>query len=85
MGTFLTAHSTHCFMVVEPEGEFMGCKYGPDKDCPERKPYPGIQSELTVEKMVAHYGHKIVFAKYGDENIALECETCSEVLQDANI
>ena len=28
------AHKTHCFMIVEPEGEFMGCKYGPDEECP---------------------------------------------------
>lgn len=34
------AHKTHCFMIVEPEGEFMGCKYGDDNDCPMKKPYP---------------------------------------------
>lgn len=27
-------HRTHCFMMVQPENEFMGCKYGPDEDCP---------------------------------------------------
>jgi hypothetical protein len=29
-------HKAHCFMVVFPEDEFMGCKYGPDEDCPMR-------------------------------------------------
>lgn len=33
-------HKAHCFMVVQPENEFMGCKYGRDEDCPVRKPYP---------------------------------------------
>ena len=27
-------HKAHCFLTVQPESEFMGCKYGPDKDCP---------------------------------------------------
>ena len=27
-------HKAHCFMVVQPENEFMGCKYGQDEDCP---------------------------------------------------
>jgi len=40
---------------------------------------------LDKEKMLEHYGHKIVIAKYAGENIALECETCYEVLADADL
>lgn len=44
-----------------------------------------MNSELTAEKLIKHYGHKIVIAKYGNENISLECETCYEVLADCEI
>lgn len=27
-------HKRHCFRIVQPENVFMGCKYGPDEDCP---------------------------------------------------
>jgi hypothetical protein len=43
-----------------------------------------MNSELTTEKLLVHYGHKIVIAKYGDQNIALECEDCYEVLADGD-
>lgn len=33
-------HKAHCFMVVQPENEFMGCKYGDDKKCPIYKERP---------------------------------------------
>jgi len=34
------------------------------------------------EKIIEHFGHDIEIAKYGDENIALECTTCNEVMKD---
>jgi len=40
------------------------------------------------QSLRAHYGHRIVCAGYGTapnfDNIALECETCGEVLVDFN-
>jgi hypothetical protein len=33
-------HKAHCFRVVQPENEFMGCKYGPDEECPVRPAQP---------------------------------------------
>lgn len=35
-------------------------------------------------KILAHRGHKIVVVTYGeeDENAAIECEDCSEVIID---
>jgi hypothetical protein len=30
----IAVHKAHCFMIVQPENEFMGCKYGPDEECP---------------------------------------------------
>lgn len=30
-------HKRHCFRIVQPENEFMGCKYGEGKDCPMYK------------------------------------------------
>lgn len=44
----MSAHDTHCFMVVQPENEFMGCKYGPDEDCPAKKPYPDDPLHYTL-------------------------------------
>lgn len=29
-----------------------------------------------------HFGHEITLSKYGESNLSLECETCSEVLTD---
>lgn len=38
------------------------------------------------EELKQHFGHNIVIACYGEkkdpENVAIECETCSEVLLD---
>ena len=46
-------------------------------------------SELTKDKLLQHYGHNIVIAKYGPidsaVNIALECENCNEVLTDYDL
>jgi len=33
-------------------------------------------------KLLEHFGHKIVIAKYGSQNVSLECETCNEVIKD---
>lgn len=30
----IAVHRAHCFMIVQPENEYMGCKYGPDEECP---------------------------------------------------
>lgn len=37
----------------------------------------------TYAELITHYGHKIVCVKYGNsDNVAIECETCNEVLLD---
>jgi hypothetical protein len=41
-------------------------------------------SAANYKDLVRHYGHKIVIAKYGDNNVAIECEDCCEVLFDFN-
>ena len=40
----------------------------------------------SFEDLKNHVGHKIVCVGYGNpiENVAVECETCGEVLQDFN-
>ena len=39
----------------------------------------------TYRGLLSHVGHKIVCVSYGGgENIAIECETCNEVLMDFN-
>ena len=47
--TSLATHQSHCFMIVQPENEFMGCKYGRDEDCPVRKPYPEDEIEIDAK------------------------------------
>lgn len=37
---------------------------------------------IAQERLLPHQGHAIVIANYGNENIAIECETCYEVLVD---
>jgi hypothetical protein len=32
--------------------------------------------------LLVHAGHKIVCVKHGDVKVAVECETCGEVLMD---
>lgn len=40
----------------------------------------------SFEELRRHVGHKIGCAVYGnDSNVAVECETCSEVLLDFNV
>ena len=49
-------------------------------------------SVFCFEELLAHVGHKIVCVAYGreheyegdPENVAVECETCGEVLLDFN-
>lgn len=37
----------------------------------------------NYKELLWHKGHKIVCITYGwDENVAIECETCNEVLLD---
>ena len=38
---------------------------------------------MTTEKIINHYGHDIVIAKYGD-SYAIECTTCYEILIDTD-
>lgn len=40
-------YKSHCFMIVQPENEFMGCKYGRDEYCPVRATYPESESEIS--------------------------------------
>lgn len=37
---------------------------------------------MDYQQLNAHLGHKIEVANYADENVALECVDCSEVLVD---
>ncbi len=39
-------------------------------------------SVLNYEELKAHRGHKIVVVTYGEQNAAIECEDCNEVLLD---
>ena len=41
-------------------------------------------SANSFEELRTHVGHKIVCVCYGDtpDNVAVECETCNEVLVD---
>lgn len=41
-------------------------------------------SAINYEDLKEHIGHKIVCVSYGKsiENVAIECETCNEVLLD---
>jgi len=42
-------------------------------------------SAINFEDLKAHIGHKIVCVSYEKkeiENVAIECETCNEVLMD---
>ena len=44
-----------------------------------------MRSDLTPDKLRRHIGHTVVIVTYAGENVALECEDCSEVLADANL
>jgi len=48
-----------------------------------------MNSVINLDKLMTHKGHDIVIVEYGEagnpENIALECETCNEVLADADV
>ena len=40
-------------------------------------------SASNYENLVRHYGHKIECVMYGNsDNVAIECQTCSEILLD---
>jgi len=39
-------------------------------------------STFCYEDLILHVGHKIVITTYEDINVAIECETCNEVLLD---
>lgn len=47
-----------------------------------------MTTELTLEKLKEHVGHKIAIVPYGrpskPANYSLECTTCYEVLADAD-
>ena len=36
----------------------------------------------NYEDLLKHKGHKIEVVTYGNENVAIECEDCNEVLLD---
>jgi hypothetical protein len=47
--------------------------------------FDGEIGEALYEDLMAHFGHNVVIAVYGnDENVAVECEDCSVVLVDVN-
>jgi len=37
---------------------------------------------MNYTELIAHLGHKIELADYANENVAIECLDCSEVLVD---
>jgi hypothetical protein len=37
---------------------------------------------MTYTELMAHFGHRIELANYANENVAIECLECSEVLLD---
>jgi len=39
-------------------------------------------SVFSYESLETHVGHKIVCVRYGNQNVAIECEDCCEVLLD---
>lgn len=41
-----------------------------------------MRNEKLLETLSKHIGHDLVVVTYGDENTALECETCKEVVID---
>lgn len=45
--------------------------------------------DMLWKKLLAHYGHHVEIAVYGDpknpDNVSLECEDCNEVILDAEI
>ena len=40
---------------------------------------------MDYRKALPHVGHEVVIVIYGDENVAVECEDCQEVVVDADI
>lgn len=51
-----------------------------------------MNSNLIAKKLLEHKGHKIIVVTYGENpalrtpyNVSLECETCYEVLADADL
>jgi len=40
---------------------------------------------MDYRKALPHVGHNIVISNYSNENIAVECEDCHEVIVDADI
>ena len=36
----------------------------------------------TYSELAFHIGHAVEVVAYGDENVAIECEDCGEVLVD---
>ena len=49
---------------------------------------PGTTKELVTmdyRKALPHVGHHIVIVVYGNENIAVECEDCCEVVVDTDL
>ena len=44
-----------------------------------------MNSELTTGKLISHLFHDVSIVKYGEVNISLECNDCSEVLADADL
>lgn len=64
------AHKSHCFMVVQPENEFMGCKYGDDKKCPMYKERPACPHEDNIL-----YGKTLKINKQ-NRIVNMLCTTC---------
>jgi predicted RNA-binding Zn-ribbon protein involved in translation (DUF1610 family) len=42
----------------------------------------GIDFRRGYKDVMRHFGHDIVVTNYHNENVAIECETCNEVLLD---
>jgi hypothetical protein len=44
----------------------------------------GINLNNGYQELIHHLGHEISCVTYGQTNVALECETCAEILIDFN-
>lgn len=44
--------------------------------------HKGSTGMSIASRLLEHIGHRVVIVTYADENVALECNECSEVIHD---
>ena len=52
--------------------------------CKENGYWVIVPPDPLFAKIKEHIGHKIVAVMYGNQNVAIECETCNCVIIDAD-